>query len=98
MLHNTHFTTQEIINANLTWEFNNNPEDIYQSPIEIEGVHPEHALHEYKGLWGGWTFKSGDLEFNTASLGVKGIGYDSVVVFNQEGKGLLFHKNNEQHG
>lgn len=93
MLHNVHFTPTEIKDANLTWEFENNPEDSYHSPIEIEGTHIEHALHEYKGLWGGWSFQTQEgLKFETANLAVKGFNIDSCVVFNQDGKGLLFHK------
>jgi len=91
MLHNVQFSPNEIISANLTWEFENNPSDVYQSPIEIEGTHIEHALHEYKGLWGAYTFLSDGLLFKTIDA-ARGINIDSVVVFNQEGKGLLFHK------
>lgn len=89
--HGISFNTEEIVKSNLSWENSRDNTDVYYYPQRVLGVHPEHALTEHFGTLGASNFKSGDLSFEIED-GVRGINIKAVIVFNEEGKGLVFYK------
>ncbi len=89
MVHGVEFTVKEALG--LSWNYLDNENDNYPFSLGIEGNYPEHALHEYKGIFGGYEFKNDTLKFRTPN-GIRSCGHEACAVFNQNGEGVIFFK------